>query len=68
MEKIYFTAKDCADLLGISMSHSYKLIRALNRELAEKNYITVAGKIPKAYFMKKYYMGEASEVSKVASV
>ena len=68
MEKIYFTAKDCAELLGISMSHSYKLIRTLNRELEAKNYITVAGKIPKAYFMKKYYMGDVSEVNKLASL
>ena len=68
MEKLYLTAQECADLLGISLSHSYKLLRALNRELAELNYITVAGKVPRAYFLKKYYVGDVSEVKKIASV
>lgn len=68
MEKLYLTAQECADLLGISLSHSYKLVRMLNRELAEQNYITIAGKVPRAYFMKKYYVGDVSEVKKLASV
>lgn len=68
MEKMYLTAQDCAELLGISLSHSYKLVRMMNRELAEQNYITIAGKVPRAYFFKKYYVGEASEVMKHACV
>ena len=68
MEKLYFTAQECAELLGISLSHSYKLVRMLNRELEQQNYITIAGKVPRAYFRKKYYVGDASEVKKRASV
>ncbi len=68
MEKLYLTAQECADMLGISLGHSYKLLRTLNKELEEQNYITVAGKVPRAYFMKKYYMGTGSEVKQSASI
>lgn len=68
MEKLYLTAQECADMLGISLGHSYKLLRMLNKELEEQNYITVAGKVPRAYFMKKYYMGTGSEGKQSASI
>ncbi|MGN0494915.1 MAG: helix-turn-helix transcriptional regulator [Lachnospiraceae bacterium] len=57
MDTIFYTAQDVADLLGVSKGHAYKLIKALNEELASKNYIIVAGKIPKAFLAEKYYGG-----------
>lgn len=53
--KIYFTAKELADMLDISIGHSYKLIRQLNQELAKENFLVIAGKVPKRYFEKRYY-------------
>lgn len=54
-KKIYFTAEEVAELLGISKGHSYKLIQKMNRELAEKGFLVIAGKIPIRYFEERYY-------------
>lgn len=54
-KKIYFTAEEMAELLGISKGHSYKLIQKMNRELAEKGFLVIAGKIPIRYFEERYY-------------
>lgn len=53
--KIYLTAEEVAKILGISKGHSYKLIRKMNKELEEKGFLFVAGKIPVAYFEERYY-------------
>jgi len=55
LDKLYLTAQDLSDLLGVSIGHSYKIMRALNNELSEQGYIVIAGRIPTAFFCKKYY-------------
>lgn len=63
MGKIYFTAQEVAELLGVSRGQSYKIIQRLNSELDKKGFITVAGKVPKKYFAERYYGGvEEKEV------
>ena len=32
-----------------------KLLRKLNKELADQGYVTVSGKIPRAFWEKKFY-------------
>lgn len=53
--KVYFTAQEVASILGVSIGHSYKLIRKMNEELADKGYLYVAGKVPVVYFEERYY-------------
>ena len=36
MEKLYYTAKEVAEMLDVSVSHAYKVIREANRELSSK--------------------------------
>ncbi|MCI8517256.1 MAG: hypothetical protein HFG75_10375 [Hungatella sp.] len=55
MRKQVIGAKDIKELLGISESKSYQIIRQLNRELAAKGYITIPGKVSRAYFEEKCY-------------
>lgn len=61
-EKIYYSAEDIAKMLGVSMGKSYKILREMNKELAGKGFLTIAGKIPVEYFREKWY-GRAKEVS-----
>lgn len=61
-EKIYYGAEDIAKMLGVSMGKSYKILREMNKELAGKGFLTIAGKIPVEYFREKWY-GGAKEVS-----
>ena len=53
--KIYLTAAELAEMLGISRGHSYKLIQKMNAELSAKGYIVVAGKVPVKYFEERYF-------------
>ena len=48
-------AEDVANELGISKGHAYKVIRQLNEELEKSGFIIVAGKVPKAFWKKKFY-------------
>ncbi len=61
-EKLYYSAADIAAMLGISIGKSYKILREMNSELSSKGFLTIAGKIPVAYFKEKWY-GAAKEVS-----
>lgn len=54
-DKLYLTAQDLSELLGVSVGHGYKIIRALNNELSEQGFIVIAGRVPTAFFCKKYY-------------
>lgn len=45
-EKIYYSAEDIAKMLGVSMGKSYKILREMNKGLAGKGFLTIAGKIP----------------------
>lgn len=53
--KAYLTAMDVSELLGVSRSKAYQIIKSLNVELAEKGYIVLSGKVPTKYLQEKYY-------------
>jgi prophage antirepressor-like protein len=55
-ESKFFTAKDVAELLDISESSAYRIIKKLNDELVDQGKITIAGKISKRFFEEKVYM------------
>ena len=49
-KKMYVTATEAAELLGVSNGYAYKIIRGLNDELKAKGYRTISGKVPTKYF------------------
>ena len=53
--KLYITASELAELLGISVGHAYKIIKKLNVELEQDGYLVIAGKVPRGYFEKRWY-------------
>lgn len=52
--------EDIANELGCSKSHAYKIVKDLNKELEGQGYITMAGRIPRAFWAKKMYGYELS--------
>ncbi len=60
--KLYFTAAEVAQMLGISVGQAYRMFRQWNKELEEKHYLVIAGKIPVKYFYEKIYGGCPDEV------
>lgn len=55
VKKVYYSATEISEMLGISMGTSYRIIRKLNKELEKKGFIVIAGKLPIKYFEEKYY-------------
>ncbi len=52
--KRFLTAQDVMEMLGVSLSYSYKLIRRLNAELEADGFVTIKGRVTQ-YFMKRIY-------------
>lgn len=48
-------ADDVSKEFGISKGFAYKIIRELNQELQKEGYLTISGKIPKAYLQTRFY-------------
>ena len=56
MEKGRFMGvSEVQELLSISRSSAYRLIKTLNEELNEKGYITISGKVSSRYLMERIY-------------
>lgn len=55
MGKVYLTADEVSQALGISKGHAYVLIRECNAELKAKGFLCIAGKVPVKFFSEKYY-------------
>ena len=55
MTKQFVNVKDVMEVCNVSKSAAYGIIRQLNNELKAQNFITIPGKIPKAYFEEKCY-------------
>lgn len=45
--KYYMNAQDVRDVLGVSRSKAYDILRKLNAELEKEGYAVVPGKIPR---------------------
>lgn len=52
--KMYVTADEAAQILGVSIEYAYKIIRGLNNELKEKGYRVISGKVPTKYFEENF--------------
>ena len=52
-EKVLITAQEVSELLGISISMAYKVIRDCNEELASMGKLTLRGKVNRKYLLKK---------------
>ena len=55
MRAQFITASEVAEIMGISRSKAYQIVREMNRELKAQGYLTVAGKCPAQYFKQKFY-------------
>lgn len=64
---VYFiTVKEIGEVLGVSESKSYGIVRDLNKELADKGYMVIPGRVSRKYFEERFYGGEnETEVKEV---
>ena len=59
-EKIFMDVTEVAEVLDVSESYAYKLIRKMNAELKENVFITIGGKINREFFEEHLYHKKAS--------
>jgi len=57
-ECMFIKADEIRQLLGISRSKAYQIIRILNAELKSQGYMVLNGKVNRNYFMKKFMILE----------
>ncbi|UZT81254.1 ICEBs1 excisionase [Caproicibacterium sp. BJN0003] len=62
MQDYYIKAPEAAAILRLSEGKTYEIFRDLNKELKSQGFVTVAGRVPRAYFNKKFF-GGLEEVS-----
>ena len=53
MDNNFMRVEDVAEVLGVSKSFAYKVMKKLNGELKAQGYVTIAGRVNKQYFMEK---------------
>ena len=58
MNNYLISAQEVVELMGVSESMAYRIIKKCNEELAKKGYITVRGKTPKAYLLERMAVNE----------
>lgn len=55
MNEKFLKVDDVMQILGISKSAAYNIMRQLNNELKEKGYAVIRGKISRKYFEERFY-------------
>lgn len=63
MTKQYVGVREVQEVLGVSESVAYKVIRQLNTQLKAAGYIVIAGKVNRTYFEEKCCYGGMCEAS-----
>lgn len=59
--QLFIHANEVAVALVVSKAYAYKVVRDLNKELKEKGFITIAGKVNRTYFEERIYGLRANE-------
>ena len=57
MSNTFMRVNDVANELKVSTSYAYKVIKSLNKQLREKGYMTIAGRVSRKYFLEKMCYG-----------
>lgn len=55
-EPKFLSAKTVSEILDVSETSAYRIIKKLNKELESQGKITIPGKISKRYFDEKTYL------------
>ena len=53
LDRLFMTADEIVEIMGVAKPTAYQLIRELNKELKEKGYITIQGKVSTQYFYER---------------
>ena len=60
-DKSFMRVEDVAKELDVSKSYAYKIVQKLNKELEDKGYITISGRVNRQYFLERTCYSSISE-------
>ncbi len=64
--KLFVHADEVAADFGISRTKAYEMIKKLNKELEERGFLTIAGRVSRKYYLERVY-GSCDENREVDS-
>ncbi|MEF9972415.1 MAG: DNA-binding protein [Clostridia bacterium] len=50
----FLRVEEVAQQLGVSKSYAYKIVQKLNKELKDKGYLTISGRINRQFFIERF--------------
>jgi len=51
----FITVPDIREVLSVSESKAYRIVRSLNEELKQKGYMAIPGRVSRYYFNERFY-------------
>ncbi len=54
-ERTFISVKEISEVLGVSESKSYGIIRNLNKELSDRGFLVIPGRVSRKYFEERFY-------------
>ena len=60
-DKSFMRVEDVVKELDVSKSYAYKIVQKLNKELEDKGYITISGRVNRQYFLERTCYSSISE-------
>ncbi len=55
MSDLFMRVDEVAEVMGVSNSYAYKIIRRFNKELKKTGCVTMKGRIDRKYFYDNFY-------------
>ena len=53
--QIFISVKEICKMLSVSESKAYSIVRKLNKELSDKGYMVLPGRVSRKYFEERFY-------------
>lgn len=53
--QIFISVKEICKTLSVSESKAYSIVRDLNKELSDKGYMILPGRVSRRYFEERFY-------------
>ena len=52
-DDVFVRSAELQEMLGVKRTKAFLIIKQLNKELADKGYITIRGRVPRKYFYER---------------
>ena len=52
-DDVFVRSAELQEILGVKRTKAFLIIKQLNKELADKGYITIRGRVPRKFFYER---------------